>query len=242
MASQPGPFLSPRFARRAEPGRTLQENPSLVVEWYWGDPHDVRIVGIVATPAEKNRTLDVASALADSFEALYQSFGGRVLNLAYRMTGNAESARDLAQDVWLKVFENMDTFEARSDVYTWIHRITVNHTLNHLKRERRVSWRRFLDRSVGEALRDEPAPEPEHASAPAVDHTMEMDERSRRVWEAIQGLNPKYRVPLVLHHYEEMSYREIADTMELSMAAVESRIHRARAQLIEALRPLLDDL
>jgi RNA polymerase sigma-70 factor (ECF subfamily) len=181
-------------------------------------------------------------AQSGSFEAAYERYGGRVLNLAWRMTGNEEVARDLAQEVWLKVYQHLGEFEARSDVFTWIHRITVNHVLNHLKRERRVRWRRILDRPIGEVLReDEVAPEMEHA-APRADQTMEADERARRVWEAIQSLQPKYRVPLVLHHYEEMSYQQVADTMQLSLSAVEARIHRARKQLIRALGPLLEEL
>jgi len=119
----------------------------------------------------------------------------------------------------------------------------VNHVLNYLKRERRVRWMRVLDQPLGSLLHEEDAPpEFDHAAEPAADRALELDERSRRVWDAIQSLDPKYRVPLVLHHYEEMSYQDVADTLHLSMAAVESRIHRARKKLIQALGPLLDDL
>jgi RNA polymerase sigma-70 factor (ECF subfamily) len=82
----------------------------------------------------------------------------------------------------------------------------------------------------------------QRAESPRADAMLEADERARRLWQAIQGLDPKYRVPLVLFHYEEQSYQQIADTMELSMAAVEARIHRARKQLAKALGPLLDQL
>jgi RNA polymerase sigma-70 factor (ECF subfamily) len=181
---------------------------------------------------------------AASFEAIYERYGARVLNLAYRMTGNEEVARDLAQDVWVRVFERLNTFEARSDLFTWIYRITVNHALNHMKRERRVRWLDLLDRSVGEVLREEdvdPAYR-ERREAPRADARLEADERAVRLWQAIQSLNPKYRVPLVLFHYEELSYQQVADAMGLSMAAVEARIHRARRKLAEALGPLLDAL
>jgi RNA polymerase sigma-70 factor (ECF subfamily) len=200
---------------------------------------------IVAVPADRDpaRSAEKDVAQPDSFEGVYERYGGRVLNLAYRMTGNEEVARDLAQDVWIKVLQHFDRFEARSDVYTWIHRITVNHVLNHLKRERRVRWMRFLDQSVGDALRDEGVVrELEHPTTPGADHSVESDERARRVWDAIQTLDPKYRIPLVLHHYEEMSYQQVADTLQLSMPAVETRIHRARKQLIEVLGPLLEAL
>jgi RNA polymerase sigma-70 factor (ECF subfamily) len=187
--------------------------------------------------------VEVPVAQSDSFETTYQRLGGRVLNLAYRMIGDEDTARDLAQEVWIKVYERFDTFEARSEISTWIHRITVNHVLSHMRRQRRARWLRILDRPLGDLLREgEAPPEFERSPAPGADHVMEMDERSRRVWEAVQTLDAKYRVPLVLHHYGEMSYQEVAETLQLSMAAVESRIHRARRQLIAVLRPLLDDL
>ncbi len=179
-----------------------------------------------------------------SFEAMYDRYGGRVLNLTYRMTGNEESARDLAQEVWIKVFERMDTFEERSDVFTWIYRITVNHVLSHLKRERRAKWINLLDRSIADVLQDETV-DPrflERGETPQADAVVESGERAHRVWRAIQSLDPKYRVPLVLYHYEELSYLEIADTMGLSLSAVEARIHRARKQLAKVLGPLLDAL
>ncbi|HEX5131447.1 MAG TPA: sigma-70 family RNA polymerase sigma factor [Candidatus Krumholzibacteria bacterium] len=199
-------------------------------------------------PTSKNRPRLAVAHRADggdtvSFDDLYERFGGRVLNLAYRICGNADTARDLAQDVWLKVYEKLATFEERADAYTWIYRITVNHVLNHLRRERRVRWFNLFDRDGGGTPEDTTDPAAALPSGAAgADRALETDERARRVWEAIQSLDPAYRTPLVLHHYEEMSYRQIADTMDLSLAAVEARIHRARKQLIRKLGPLLDQL
>lgn len=179
-----------------------------------------------------------------SFEALYERYGSRVLNLIHRMTGNEEVSRDLAQDVWLRVHGHLDHFEARADVFTWIYRIAVNLTLNHLKREKRRHWIDLLDRSVGEVLSDESEdlvlPPPPAAQRP--DRLMENEERARKLWQAVQSLDPKYRVPIVLFHYEDQSYQQIADTMGLSMVAVQARIFRGRKQLAKILGPLLDQL
>lgn len=179
-----------------------------------------------------------------SFEALYERYGSRVLNLIHRMTGNEEVSRDLAQDVWLRVHSHLDKFEARADVFTWIYRIAVNLTLNHLKREKRRHWVDLLDRSVGEVLSDESEdlvlPPPPTAQRP--DRIIENEERARRLWQAVQSMDPKYRVPIVLFHYEDQSYQQIADTMGLSMVAVQARIFRGRKQLAKILGPLLDQL
>lgn len=179
-----------------------------------------------------------------SFEALYERHGARVLNVIYRMTGNEDVSRDLAQDVWVRVYRSLDRFEARADVFTWIYRISVNVTLNHLKQEKRRRWVSVLDRSVGDVL-GEPAADP-FASVPAPgerqDHTLENEQRARHLWQAIQSLDPMYRVPIVLFHYEEQSYQEIADTLGLSMPAVQARIFRGRKRLAKILAPILDKI
>lgn len=179
-----------------------------------------------------------------SLEALYERYGARVLNLIHRMTGNEEVARDLAQDVWLRVHGHLDNFEARADIFTWIYRIAVNLTLNHLKRAKRRHWVDLLDLSEGEVLSDESedlvAPKPASPGRP--DRIVESDERAQRLWEAVQSLDPKYRVPIVLFHYEDQSYQQIADAMGLSMVAVQARIFRGRKQLAKILGPLLDQL
>jgi RNA polymerase sigma-70 factor (ECF subfamily) len=174
-----------------------------------------------------------------SFDEIYASYADRVLNLAYRFTANEETARDLTQEVFIKVYNNLESFEQRSQVYTWVYRIAVNHITNHLKKERRRRWVNLLDRTVSEAVQAEgvePTFEHRVANAPA-DSKIEERERAQIVWAAIRSLSVKYRVPLVLHHYEGLPYKDIAESMGISMSAVESRIHRAKKQLIKKLEP-----
>jgi RNA polymerase sigma-70 factor (ECF subfamily) len=179
-----------------------------------------------------------------NFDALYERYGARVLNVIHRMTGNEDVSRDLAQDVWLRVYRNLPRFEARADVFTWIYRIAVNLTLNHLKREKRHRWVDLLDQSVGDVLGK--ADVDSLAAVPArvepADQAIEHDQLARHLWDAVQALDPMYRVPIVLFHYENQSYQEIADAMGLSMSAVQARIFRARKQLAKSLGPLLDKL
>jgi RNA polymerase sigma-70 factor (ECF subfamily) len=181
---------------------------------------------------------------APTFDELYQAYAERVLNLAYRLTANEEQARDLTQEVFIKVYENLGTFKHEAHVYTWIYRIAVNHIYNHLKKEGRYRWLNLMDRSVSDILRDEKMDSVYHerTARPSVDRQLEKAERAQIVWATIQELSPKYRVPLVMHHYEGMSYKDIAEAMQISMSAVESRIHRARRQLIEKLKPWIEDI
>jgi len=159
------------------------------------------------------------------------------------MTGNHEVASDLAQDVWIRVHGRLDQFEARADVYTWIHRIAVNRTLNHLSSEKRRRWVRILDLTIGEALSsDEPAPVALPSTEPLPDRSIEDDQRAQHLWSAIQKLDPMYRVPLVLFHFEDQSYTQIGETMGISMRAAQARIIRARKQLKKIMGPMLTQL
>lgn len=180
---------------------------------------------------------------ATTFESVYETYADNILNLAWRMTGNEDVARDLTQDIFLKVYQNLDTFERRSSIYTWIYRIAVNHIYNHLKRERRRRWVDLLDKTVSEAVRDLPGDAETSgltAPEPLADRLLEDAERAHVVWRAVTALPPKYRVPIVLYHYQGMSYKEVAEAMDLSMSAVESRIHRGRKKLVTLLEPWMD--
>ena len=179
-----------------------------------------------------------------TFEEIYRAYSGRVLNLIFRMTRREDVARDLTQDVFLKVYENLSSFRHESGIYTWIHRITVNHVLNYLKREKRFRPLESVNEILGQFVKGrggshEPVDESRDAAG---DSALEGSERAAIVWSAVKSLPAKYRVPLILFHYENLSYREIGEMMDLSLSAVESRIHRAKKQLVEILGPLVDQL
>jgi len=174
-----------------------------------------------------------------TFEELYKDYAGKLLNLAYRMTKNEEDARDLTQGIFLKVFQNLHTFRGKSHVYTWVYRIALNHILLFMKRRQRERWFSLLDTNVSEILREESI-EPGFQLSPATisaDRKMQLDEKADIVWNAVLSLPIKYRVPILLYHYEGMSYKDIAEVMEVSVSAVEARIHRAKKKLIKKLKP-----
>lgn len=176
-----------------------------------------------------------------SFDDLYREHGDRILNVLYRFTSREQVARDLLQDVFLKVYENMASFEQRSQVYTWIYRIAVNHALNHLKRERRNVWVDLMDESLGDLLRHDSVDLPGFGGARIAqpDEEAENNEMLRLTRESVDALPPKYKIPFVLFKDEQMSYADIAKVLDISLSAVESRIHRARKTLIKKLGPLI---
>jgi RNA polymerase sigma factor (sigma-70 family) len=120
----------------------------------------------------------------------------------------------------------------------------VNHIYTFLKKERRYRWLDLLDKSVSDSVRDNRIDPAFYASnpSPSPEGAVQSSQRTEIVWSTIQSLPAKYRVPLVLHHYEELSYKEIAEALDLSLSAVEARIHRAKKQLIKKLEPWLDKI
>lgn len=178
------------------------------------------------------------------FEAIYQENVQRVLNLCYRMTGNEQAARDLSQDIWLKIYQNLDKFEGKSRVSTWIYRIAVNEALNFLKKEKRKRFRELLNLDVKDAIGEKgnrlPADIFSGSGNPEL--ALQKKEREKLMWHLVLKLPEKQRVPLVLLRYEGLSYQEIAEVMGISMSAVESRLHRAKKKLQQLLEPYVDQI
>jgi RNA polymerase sigma-70 factor (ECF subfamily) len=179
-----------------------------------------------------------------TFEEVYATCGEKILNLAHRMTLREDVARDLTQEIFLKVYTNLERFKQQSHIFTWVHRIALNHILDFLKHEKRYLLIRYLETDVNGSMdgRTGATTVEPGLSTPPADAEIEQSERETIVRECLQSLPVKYRVPFLLFHYEEMSYRQIAELTHLSQSAVESRIHRARKKLIEKLEPWMDKI
>lgn len=160
------------------------------------------------------------------------------MNLAFRMTGSESASHDLLQDIFMKVYENLESFRSEANVYSWIYRIALNHITNHVNRERQVTWFQLLtdEQEEREEPVDESAPwKPSGSMQP--DSVLEAKERETLVHKLIMELKPEYRIPLVLNRYEDQDYQSIADALGLTLSTVETRIFRAKKMLAEKLRP-----
>jgi RNA polymerase sigma-70 factor, ECF subfamily len=174
----------------------------------------------------------VAEGDTESFGVLVQRHQDRLVRLCERMLGDREEAREAAQDVFVKAFRKAATYRPRGQVYTWLYRIAVNHCLNRLRRRKLV---RFL--SFGEA--GSPGEDRETAFDPADDAPdaatrIETRERWQRTRKLIDELPAGQRAVLVLAKFEGLSYRQIAETLEITEGAVESRLFRAMQRLVKA--------
>jgi RNA polymerase sigma-70 factor, ECF subfamily len=155
-----------------------------------------------------------------AFGALVETFGRPVFNLALRMTGNSEDARDLVQVVFVKAYEKLDSFDGRSRFFSWIYRIAINESLNFVSRRKRQVE---LDERL---VSNERSP----------DEQALIGEEERMVQAAMQDLTPEYRQVIILRHFLDLSHVEMGNVLRLPEKTVKSRLHTARVRLGEALR------
>ena len=162
----------------------------------------------------------------DAGESLVDRYQKRLFTLALRMTGDVQDAEDVTQTVFLNAFLKLRSYDARYKFFSWIYRMTVNESLNVLKRRKR---------SVTLEEEDEiPAPD---ASA---DEGREAEAQDR-VGKALQSLGPNDRAVVVLRHFLFFSYEQIADVLEISVQTVKSRLYTARERLRDMLREQVEE-
>jgi len=167
----------------------------------------------------------------EAFHGLYEAYSRKVFGLAYHMTGDYEAARDVAQDIFLKVFEKLSGYRGEASFSTWLYRIAVNTCLDFRRQ------RSLMERVVGRV-----AAHPPHSPAESAEGGLMADERRRRVRQAIAQLSPKYRAVLVLKDVQDLSYPEMADILGCSEGTVASRLNKGRKLLYEKLKRLRDKL
>jgi RNA polymerase sigma-70 factor (ECF subfamily) len=170
----------------------------------------------------------------ERFEAFVRTYQDMVFATAVRLLGNPAEAEDVAQTVFLKAFEQFDTLRSSPAAAGWLKTVARNTCLNHLSRYR-SRWRFFSELSPSDADA-EPGYEASLEGIDSPARTFEQADDRERLEQALRRLPEHQRVPLVLFHFEDASYEEIARTLRVSLAKVKTDIHRGR----EALRKHLE--
>jgi RNA polymerase sigma-70 factor (ECF subfamily) len=165
---------------------------------------------------------------AGAFEAFVQAHQDMVYATAVRLLGNPAEAEDVAQTVFLKAFERFDEIAASPAAAGWLRTVTRNACLNHLSRYRK-RWRLFSE--MRPASEDAGAFEDTLAGHASASQALEDADERGALERALQALPDHQRVPLVLFHFEEASYQEIATALGVSISKVKTDIHRGRDAL-----------
>jgi RNA polymerase sigma factor (sigma-70 family) len=160
-----------------------------------------------------------------TWEQIVTQHSPRVYRLAYRLTGNQHDAEDLTQETFIRVFRSLSSYTPGT-FEGWMHRITTNLFLDQVRRRRRIR----MDPLGDDAERVEAAP-----GEGSPERGFEHANLDRDVQRALDALSPEFRAAVVLCDIEGLSYEEIAVTLGIKLGTVRSRIHRARAQLRDAL-------
>lgn len=173
-----------------------------------------------------------AAGEAEAFELIVREYAERVRSVALRMLGNPDDADDLAQEVFISVYNALPGFRGESRLSTWILRIARNHCLNRIKAYKRRS--RGVER-LGSDVRSLGAMPGVAASQQLPDSIVISNETRIQIERAIGELPPKQRWLVVLRDIEGLSYEEIAEATGLRIGTVKSRLHRARERLASQL-------
>jgi RNA polymerase sigma-70 factor (ECF subfamily) len=162
---------------------------------------------------------------SEAFGEIVKRWERKIFALCFGMLGREDDARDAAQETFIAAYRNISNFRGEAKVSSWLHRIAVNQCLT-TKRRAKTRSEDFLGDEIGEEDRIFVAPA--HGS-PA--NTMEATERLTLVRQAVSSLPVDLRQVIVMKEFEEMTFQEISDTLELPLSTVKSRLYTALRQL-----------
>jgi RNA polymerase sigma factor (sigma-70 family) len=167
-----------------------------------------------------------------TFKLMVETWQGMVYNTALGLLQNAEDAEDTAQEVFIQVYESVSTFKEESKFSTWLYRITVSKSLDHIRKKKRKKRFAFIQSLYGK--NDGQMIEPPDFFHPGV--KMENKENAAVLFKAVNELPANQKTAFILNKTENLSYREIAEVMESSESAVDALLQRAKKNLQKNLK------
>jgi RNA polymerase sigma-70 factor (ECF subfamily) len=192
---------------------------------------------IIQGPVSIDVTIQLAADGDQSaWDTIVRTYWRKVFNVAYRFVGTYDEAEDLTQEIFLKVFRSLSTFDRRANFQTWLISVSRNLCIDRYRsgRRDREVFAREVDAATVQAASASPSPQAR----------VETRDRVALLREALRGLSPALRTAVLLRDIHELSYQEIAERLGIAEGTVKSRINRGRAELarrIERLRAESDD-
>ncbi|MHC4952368.1 MAG: sigma-70 family RNA polymerase sigma factor [Planctomycetota bacterium] len=197
----------------------------------------------VSGPSDEGLVVAAQKGDRDAFAQLVRRYESQVYTMSMRLLSNREDARDLAQEVFLTVYQSLDRFRGEAQFRTWLYRVTINRCRDEIRRRRTVKHTRPVSL---EALAGAPgdadgghALEPE-AREPSPEAVARGREAELAVSDAVSRLPDELRETIVLRDVQDLAYDDIARVLEVPVGTVRSRLNRARTRLAELLQPYLE--
>jgi RNA polymerase sigma factor (sigma-70 family) len=162
-----------------------------------------------------------------AFKYLVDNYKDRVFNTAIGIVQNAEDAEDVAQEVFIQVYRSIHNFKGESKLSTWLYRIATTRSLDLLRSRKSKKRFGFIQRLFGDG--NEPLYEIPDFNHPGV--ALDRKENAAKLFKAISQLPENQKTAFTLHKLEDLSYQEVSEVMQTSVAAVESLMHRAKQNL-----------
>jgi RNA polymerase sigma factor (sigma-70 family) len=162
-----------------------------------------------------------------AFKTIVETWQNMVFNTALGIVQNAEDAEDIAQEVFVQVYQSIGSFKGESKFSTWLYRITVTKSLDHERKKKRKKRFAFVRSLVGE--QNEVIVNPPDFHHPGV--VLDNKEDAAVLFRAIAGLPENQRIAFTLNKVEGLSYQEVSEVMKTSVSSIESLMHRAKNNL-----------
>ena len=174
---------------------------------------------------------------AAAWEELVQRYHRRIYNLCYRFAGSADDAEDLTQDVFIKMYRTLSSYDIERGAFvTWVTTITRNLLVDHFRKTKQDRATDSLDAGLGEEEDSATLGDRIQDTAPSADDRIQRRETQEMVQKAIQKLSPELREAVILRDLQDMDYKEIAVALKVPEGTVKSRINRGRMELAKLLQ------
>lgn len=164
-----------------------------------------------------------------AFSMLIENHERFVFNVVYRIVGNAEDARDVSQEAFIKAFKNFETYDESSAFSTWLYRIAVNTAIDYIRRRKKENSISFEDYIVDEN---------NHNGDSGIEEKVISKEGVKNIISAVNMLDDEFKTVIVLRDMEGLDYKEISDITGLPLGTVKSRLSRGRGKLRQILEKI----
>jgi RNA polymerase sigma-70 factor, ECF subfamily len=169
---------------------------------------------------------------AAAWEDIVQRFNRRIYNICYRFSGSPDTAEDLTQEVFIKVYRTLDSFDSeKASLNTWISTVTRNLLVDHFRKTKYDRATDSIDAAPGQDEEGQTLGEQLADRGPSPDARLESRETKEMVHKALQKLSPELREAVILRDLQDMDYRDIARVLKVPEGTVKSRINRGRTEL-----------